>query len=230
MIRAVLFDLDDTLYPEGEFYRSGFAWVAEELERRGIGPATSTREVMESIHFNESRDGVFDKVAARIGFPADWVPELVGLFHKHRPRVSLPEKSKQLLARLRPQYRLGIVTDGHAAVQRRKIESLGVEPLVDAIVVADDLGREHWKPHPLPLLTCCKMLGVDAAESVFVGDNPERDMQCARNAGAVGVRLRSGDGYFNDNDEPASAAAAFEIGDVCELENVLSSFERLPCQ
>jgi putative hydrolase of the HAD superfamily len=219
MIRAVLFDLDDTLYPEAEFYRSGFAVVADELERRGYGPAAATGALLESIHFHQSRERVFDAAAARLGFPAAWVPQLVALFRGHSPRIALPEASARVLARLRPRYRLGIVTDGHAEVQRRKIDALGVAPLVDAIVVADDLGREHWKPDPLPLLTCCRALNVEPSESVFLGDNPHRDMQGARRAGIAGIRLRQG--FFCGQDGEEWDTPWGEIRDLEELETML---------
>jgi putative hydrolase of the HAD superfamily len=220
--RAVLFDMDDTLYPEGEFYRSGFAVVAEELRQRGVGPSSEISRLMEFIHFNESRENVFDKAAVRLGYPLAWVPELVGLFHRHKPRVTLPEESIRALTRLRPQYRLGIVTDGHAAVQRRKIEALGVAPFVDAIVVTDDLGREHWKPDPLPFLTCCKALQVLPQEAVFVGDNPDRDILGALGAGLAAIRIRRPDAYFRDVERPELANESCEINTLSELQAVLA--------
>jgi putative hydrolase of the HAD superfamily len=222
MTHAVLFDLDDTLYPEADFYRSGFAVAAGELERRGFGPAAATRAVLESIHFQQSRQGVFDAAAARLGFPAAWVPQLVDLFHEHSPCIRLPAASARVLARLRPWYRLGIVTDGHAEVQRKKIRALGVAPLVDAIVVADDLGREHWKPDPLPLLTCCRALDADPREAVFVGDNPPRDMLGARRAGMPGIRLRQG--FFRDHDD---AAWEKPWGEICGLEELEALLDRI---
>jgi putative hydrolase of the HAD superfamily len=219
MIRAVLFDLDDTLYPEAEFYRSGFAVAAEELQRRGCGPAAAIRAVLEAIHFQQSRQGVFDAAAARLGFPAAWVPQLIALFHEHSPRIDLPAESARMLARLRPRYRLGIVTDGHAEVQRKKIRALGVASLVDAVVVADDLGREHWKPDPLAFLACCRALNVDPGQSVFVGDNPQRDMLGARRAGIRGIRLRQG--FFRDHDDAAWETPWGEIRGLEELETML---------
>ncbi len=222
MIRAVLFDLDDTLYPEGDFYRGGFAVAAELLVERGVGPANVIRQVFESIHFNEGREGVFDKAAARLRFPRQWIPDLVAVFHSHTPRLRLPQESIEVLTRLRRHYRLGIVTDGHGAVQWRKVEALGVRPLVDAIIVTDDLGREYWKPHPRPLVTCCRMLGVRGSEAVLVGDHPDRDMLAARNGGMVSIRLRWPGGYFYHYDGPADRQADFEIQRLGELEGLLA--------
>jgi putative hydrolase of the HAD superfamily len=221
----VLFDLDDTLYPEREFYLGGFAVVADLLQRRGIGPAQRSRELFAHLHFNEAREGVFDKAAVRLGFPTDWIPELVAAFHNHMPRLRLPEETNQTLRQLRLQYRLGIVTDGHAAVQRRKIEALGLASLVDAIVVADDLGREHWKPHPMPFWRCCESLHTTPGEAVFVGDHPHRDIQGARRAGLTAIRLRSPDSHFHDLSTPEDDSANYEISRLAELGVLLARLE-----
>lgn len=226
MIRTVLFDLDDTLYPEGEYYRSGFAVVAACLEERGVGPAEANRALFEQLHFGEGRERVFDKAAARLEFPAAWIPELVRAFHDHRPRLQLPQESAEVLAQLRGRYRLGIVTDGHAAVQRRKLEALELADRVDAIVITDDLGREYWKPHPLPFWNCCQRLESPPDEAVFVGDHPERDIQGARRAGLRAIRLRRPDSYFASLATSEAYPADREIRQLAELPGLL---EHLPC-
>jgi putative hydrolase of the HAD superfamily len=227
MIQAILFDLDDTLYPEADFCRGGFAAVAEELERRGAGPAAAAQELLESIHFREGRENVLDKASARLGFSAGWVPELVGTFRRHEPDLTLPEETAAALDDLHRRYRLGIVTDGHADVQRRKLAALGLAERVDAIMIADDLGREHWKPHPLPLRVCCRGLGVRPTEAVLVGDYPPRDMAAAARAGMASVRIRTPGGYFSKRDKAGWPRADFDIRKLAELEGVL---RRIPKQ
>ena len=221
MIRAVLFDLDDTLYPEEAFYRGGFAVVAAELERRGIGPADEIGQHMLRLHLGGSRPRVFDLAAERFGFSPSWVSELVSLFHGHEPRLSLYSDVRGVLERLGSRYHLGVVTDGHGGVQRRKIAALGVEPLVDAVVVADDFGRPYWKPHPRPFLACCQAIGVLPDEAVYVGDNPERDVAGARSAGLLSIRMRRPDGFFRNAEEGSSGSAAHEVESLRELEEWL---------
>lgn len=220
MLRAVLFDLDDTLYCEGDFYRSGFAVVSDELQRRGVGRAESVQRLLEQLHFHDDRARVFNDAAERLCFPVEWIPELVVLFHRHTPRITLPAESAAVLKRLRSQYRLGIVTDGHADVQRRKLASLRVAPLVDAVVVTDDLGREHWKPHPLPFHVCCRQLGVQPTEAAYVGDNPQRDMAGAKRAGMPAIRLLSG--YFRNQPGKNGELPCCEIRRLADLESALA--------
>ena len=222
MIRAVLFDLDDTLYCEGDFVRSGFAAVACELESRGAGKRADLTALLEAIHFTEGRERVLDKLAARVGFPEMWVPELVERYRSHRPCIALAPDAAGTLARLRGRYKLGCVTDGWAATQRRKIEVLRLDALLDAIVVADDHGRPHWKPSPLPFLACCRLLDVAPDECVHVGDDPERDVRGARNAGLVSVRIRREQGYFRDL-VPDGDRPDHEIAALADLEPLLDA-------
>src|SRR5262249_40696416 len=124
VIRAVLFDLDDTLYCESDFVRSGFAAVANELTSRGVGRTAELCRLLESLHFTEGRERVLNKLACRLGFPEAWVPQLVECYRAHVPKLTLAPDAAGALARLRGRCKLGCVTDGWAATQRRKIEAL----------------------------------------------------------------------------------------------------------
>ncbi len=222
LIEAVLFDLDDTLYPEIEYCMGGFAAVARHLEPIVQAGAVEIVEVLRSIHVDEAREGVFDRAAKRIGFPEAIIPELVRIYRSHPPRLTLSTETKDLLGELRRQYRIGVVTDGHAAVQRAKIESLGLLELVDSIVVADEMGRSAWKPAPVALLECCRRLGVSPSAAVFVGDNPDRDMVAARAAGMPSIRIRPPFGYFSRLESPEDSSQA-QIAGLMEISGVLEN-------
>ena len=224
MIKGILFDLDDTLYEERQFFRSGFTVVARELEGRGYGKAEDLVAALESVVDRESRNGVFQKLAERTPFPAAWIPELVELFRAHKPAIRLAQDSVNVLPRLRKKFRLGCVTDGRAQIQNAKLEALGARAYLDAVVVTDELGPEYWKPHPRPFWTCCELLGIGPTEALFVGDSPERDMTGARNAGIAAIRIRRTGGY-SERVEPADAAGVprGEVRDLNELERLLET-------
>jgi putative hydrolase of the HAD superfamily len=225
MIRAILFDLDDTLYVEGHFFQSGFSVVASELESRGVGGKREIAGMLAAIHFHEGREKVFQKAAERISFPEEWIPQLVEVFRSHQPRISLAPDACSMLPLLRGKYHLGCVTDGWAEVQRRKVAALGVTEFLDSLVVADDMGREFWKPNPLPIHRCCELLGVSFVEAVLVGDNPERDIKGARNAGMRSIRVRRRDSYFYSVDCVPPDVADFEVSDLADLEHMLAQLD-----
>ena len=224
MIRAILFDLDDTLYEERQFFRSGFLAVGAALQQRGVGATATTAKMLEEFHHRDERERVLQKLAEKLSFPLEWIPELVSVFRSHTPDIRLADDVREVLPRLRARHRLGCVTDGWAPVQRAKMRVLEVEPLLDAVVVADDFGRERWKPHPFPFQRCCELLGALPSESVFVGDNPQRDMLGARNAGLYAVRIRRLGGYFSSRQpSPSDPAADCEVRSLTELERVIAN-------
>jgi putative hydrolase of the HAD superfamily len=198
-VKAIIFDLDDTLYPERDYFISGFSVVANELESRGVADSARIIEALLSLQFAEGREGVFQKASRRLGFPERWIPELVAIVREHTPRITLPRETIDVLRELKGGYLLGCVTDGWTEVQRRKINALGISEYLDAIVIADEDGREFWKPNPHPLRKCCKMLNTSPSETVFVGDNPERDIAAAENAEMRSVLFRRPGGYFESS-------------------------------
>jgi len=227
MLKAIIFDLDDTLYEERDYFRSGFEAVAYELEHRAVGSTKEIVTLLEYFHHEESREGVFQKLASKLGFPSPWIPDLVSIFRSHKPVIALTPDSREILPLLRKTYRIGCVTDGWAAVQRRKIQALDVEAYLDVVIVADEWGREYWKPHPFPLLKCCEQLEVSVETAIFVGDNPSRDMLGAHNANMLSIRIRRMNGYFsNTTVNQPSLSAHFEIHDLHELKSVLETIEK----
>lgn len=225
-LRAILFDLDDTLYEERLFFRSGFRHVATVLWGRGLAPVEDLCQRLEFLHHHLDRATVFQHLAADYRFPTDWIPELVALFRDHPPDIQLAADTLEVLPRLRASYRLGCVTDGWGQVQRRKVAALGVEALLDVIVFTDDHGREFWKPHPRPFLDGCAALGVAPAEAVFVGDNPARDMVGAAAAGLRAVRIRRPGAYFTARQDPPNLPRGQpEITDLRGLAGILAHLE-----
>lgn len=227
MIKAILFDLDDTLYPEIDYVRSGFRVVAEILAGRGFGPPGETMALMEHCHWHVDRDRVFQYAANTLGFPEVWIPELVRAYRRHDPTVHLPAETQHVLRMLCHHFRLGIVTDGHREVQWRKIRALGVHRMVDVIVTSDDFGRRFWKPDPLPFLTACRGLKARPENVVFVGDHPVRDIRGAAQLGMTTVRIYRTNGYFRQRSHVPGYPPDHEIADLTELQTWLIS-ERCP--
>lgn len=222
MVHALLFDLDDTLYEERQFFYSGFRVMAAILEQQGFGPADETVRALDYLHHQEGREGVLQKLSVRLGFAPELIPELVEAFRTHEPDIKLARDAVEVLPRLAGRYRIGCVTDGWARVQRSKLQALGVGMYLHAVVIADDFGRDRWKPDPFPFRRCCELLGVAEADAVFVGDYPDRDMLGAHNAGLRCVRIRRPGAYFASVDASTpELAPLFDVRDLFELETRL---------
>ena len=182
--RAVLFDLDDTLYSLEQFLMSGFCAIAAHVEATWGHSAERALAVLTAA-FATDRGREIDVLAEHFVLPAGAVPQLLDLMRGHVPRLGLSRRTVAVLTAMRADWRIGVVTNGRADIQARKVAALGLAPLVDTIVLAAEHGTGAGKPEAAPFLAACLALGVPPARTVFVGD----DLRCdIAGAGAVGMK------------------------------------------
>jgi putative hydrolase of the HAD superfamily len=174
-IKAIVFDLDDTLYPQIEYKRSGFKIVASWLaDKCGIDPAPILH-ALEAIldQFGASYPYMFDRLVERLNLKSELVPELVGVFIRHDPQIDCFAGVLPMLERLKSTYRLGLLTDGRLSVQMKKIAALGLKYQVDRILCSDSLGLE--KPDRQLYEWFEDAFHIDGQQMMYVGDNPAKD-------------------------------------------------------
>ncbi len=176
--RGVLLDLDDTLYPERDYFESGLAAVAAFL---GRGHAEATARALADLETSVAtygRNGVLDRVPP----PPDlstaeaqgWTRTLLHVYRTHAPTLRLFDDAPALLDTVRARGgRLGLVTDGKSCVQWRKLRALGLEARLDALVVTDDL--DIPKPSPEPFRVAAALLGLPPHACVYIADDPSKD-------------------------------------------------------
>lgn len=186
--RAVLFDMDDTLYPERRFALSGFRAVAREVERRAAVPAPAVFGELRRAFVDGARSEAFQRVCRRFDLDAQIIPELVRVLRTHPARLRLPAAARRVLQQLHVRFRLAIVTNGPAEMQRNKVAALGLASLVDEVIYAVEHGGVG-KPEPEPFLEALSRLGVTSDQAVHVGDDPVRDVAGGRAAGLRTVRV-----------------------------------------
>jgi putative hydrolase of the HAD superfamily len=184
---VIVFDMDDTLYPEADFVRSGHRAVAERVWQDlgvDIEPvlrrrfAAGQRGDLMSAALAELSITVADDYVGRV---------LVPVYREHAPSIRPHVETIAVLTELRRRgHRLALLTDGWAAVQRRKLAALGLECFFDEIVITDELGREAWKPSPLGFRRLLSALEVSGEQAVYVSDNPLKDF-----AGPNGLGMRT---------------------------------------
>lgn len=186
--RALIFDLDDTLYPERRFALSGYAAVAARLAETDGVPARESLRVLVHALAQGHRATAFQRLAETLGIDPARVADWVETYRQHSPRLRLPRSARRMLVGLRQRWSLGLVTNGLREVQQRKVEALGVDHLVDGVVLAGLTGQ-GGKPAAAPFLAVCEALSVSPARAVFVGDDLIRDVLGARRVGMKTIRL-----------------------------------------
>ena len=190
--RAVLFDLDDTLYPLRRFVLSGFRAVAAHVERtRGI-ERHRVFAALTHASTGPSRGRELQALAERFDLPEASVRRWVDVIRDHRPVIRLPRHSALALRRLRVGWRLAIVTNGRPDIQARKVEALGLARAVDAVIFANEYGTGRGKPEAAPFLAALERLDVPADRAVFVGDDETCDLVGASRVGMHTVWYRPG--------------------------------------
>ncbi|MCI1477726.1 MAG: HAD-IA family hydrolase [Clostridium beijerinckii] len=189
MIKALIFDLDDTLYYEKEYVLGSFKEVAYYLGNKYGKNEERLYCRMKEILKASGRGKIFNIICEENNFNED-IKNLIDIYRDSKPKLELYEDSKQVLDWARKQgYKLGIITDGCSKVQWNKIKALNLEKLVDKIIVTDDLGKEFWKPHQKSYINMMKYFCISKAECVYIGDNPNKDFIGAKKLGLKTIRI-----------------------------------------
>lgn len=202
--RAIVFDLDDTLYPERDYVLSGFRAVAAWAEDHLKIPAGLGFVELKNLFDEGVRGDTFNRWLAAHHFPIDdLVAQLVRVYRHHEPVLAPFPGVPELLASLHQHYRLGLLSDGHLAVQQRKLAALGLGFYFDAVVFSDEWGRDAWKPSSRPFEIVLQRLGVAGTQAVYVADNPDKDFFGARQVGMWTVRVRIPQGLYAHVEPPS---------------------------
>ncbi len=211
-VRAVVFDLDDTLYLERTFALSGFAAVGQWLRQRLACPGDPYTR-MAALFDSEHRSRVFDRLLEEWGVrPAGpLVREMVDRFRAHRPQIRLCPDAEGVLTRWTGRFRLGLISDGPLSVQQNKVAALGLTSRLDEIILTDRWGEAFWKPHPRAFEWLEQAWGVCGGQLVYLADNPAKDFLAPRQRGWQTVRVRRDEGIHSLREAEPGTEADHEV-------------------
>lgn len=236
-IKAVIFDLDDTLY--GDFKtcdRLGFAACAAYAEEHcGVTREAFLTAVLESKASLQERlpaePEMHDRVLymqgalERLGVPAIRHAETLhdlywnALYENMQLREGVPELLETLQGM---KIKTLCCTNMLAAVQMRKLCLLGIADRIDYLVTSEEAGRD--KPDRPIFELALQKAGCAPGEALMVGDNFRHDILGAYGAGIPGVWLHvhasaqpiDGISYLEAPDFPCAARMILEK---CKEEN-----------
>jgi putative hydrolase of the HAD superfamily len=219
--RAVVFDVDGTLYSQGPVRRTMMLRLTRAHARRPWAGSRTLRTLAAYRRAQEAlRDDAFDGdvearqlelAAAKLGASTDEVRTLVEQWMETAPLDAVAANARpdlvEVLDELRGRgVRLGVLSDYPA---ERKLMAMGIEDRFDVVVTAQDPRVRSFKPNPRGLLVALAELGVAPADALYVGDRPEVD---AAAASAAGVRCllvgKAGRGATGIDRTPVAAATA----------------------
>jgi putative hydrolase of the HAD superfamily len=189
MIKAVLFDLDETLLDRTATVE---AYLKDQCQRYNLNrlafKAYRDRFIELDEHGYADKHKVFRTLIMEFDLPAS-VEQLVADFRHNawKDCKTFPD-AERVLRQLRTRgYRLGIVTNGSIVSQRAKLLSSGLAELVEEVLISAE--EKVKKPDVEIFVRAAERLSVRVEESVFVGDNPQTDIAGAHAAGMKTVWL-----------------------------------------
>ena len=206
-----VFDLDDTLFPERDYVRSCFRWLAPR-----IGGGAAFDELWRLFERGE-RDPIGVVAGGRGVGPVEKA-SLVAEMRAHSPSISLDEGAAALIGALRRAgRRFSIVTNGRSLTQRKKIAALGVEDAA-SIVISEEFGAAK----PEASLFRAVEGAHPARRHLFAGDNPAIDFEGPNALGWMTVMLVRPDGVSRAPFSPsAPQRAGRSVASLAELSALL---------
>jgi putative hydrolase of the HAD superfamily len=202
-LRSIIFDLDDTLYPEEEFVQSGFRAVALWANKLLSIPLEEGLQVLLNLYHCGVRGDTFNQWLAHYGYrDQSLIRSAIEIYRNHFPDLHLFPEVPELLSAIRKKYLLGIISDGALQTQQNKVDALGLKDIFHVIVLSDEWGREFWKPNTKPFVVALEKLGVNPGDALYVGDNPLKDFLGARRLGIKTVWVRHKNGEYGKQEPP----------------------------
>jgi putative hydrolase of the HAD superfamily len=190
---VLIFDLDDTLYDEMSFVRSGLRAVANFGWTSFGWDAEQSFAFMETHLVKHGRGKIFDEwLQSNSAYSISRVSTCIRIYRHHRPNIALYPTTSQVLRHFLTLYPLYLVTDGHKIVQKNKIEALQIAPLFKRTLITHRFGIRHAKPslHCFDIIRRAEQCSW--SKMVYVGDNPAKDFVNLNQQGTLTIRVRTG--------------------------------------
>jgi putative hydrolase of the HAD superfamily len=221
MIKAVIFDLDNTLVDFMRMKRQAVSAAITAMIDAGLGLTSVEAEARIDAIYKERGiefQNVFDQLLYDVFQKVNYKILSAGVLAYRRAReaalVPYPHVNMTLVALLKRGIRLAVVSDAPGREAWLRLCYLNFHHLFDCVVTFEDTGER--KPSPSPFLRALQELDVKPAESLMVGDWAERDMVGAAQVGITTVFARYGDTFGT-----VESHAKYELNDVSELLDVI---------
>lgn len=228
-VRAVLFDLDDTLWSIGPVLARAeatlFEWMRQHAptvpQQFSIETLRARRQVLMSgnpryrIDLWALRHAVLTEAFNICGEDLCKVDVAMQVFSRARSDVVLYDDVRPSLTRLGQRHLLGTISNGFA-----DLATIGLDHHFQVSIAAHQFGCA--KPDREIFDAACDLLQVAPAEAVYVGDDPTRDIEGAQGAGLRGVWLNRA-GLLPQRGLPPHVKPDAMVSDLLELEQWLAT-------
>jgi putative hydrolase of the HAD superfamily len=212
----LVFDLDDTLYPEQTFVLSGFKTVAKIIS--SICNQSEEKINQELIYEfqTKGRGKVFDNVMSqnRI-FSQALLDRCISEYQNHLPDISLFPGALEIIQEAH-SFQKYIVTDGNPLTQNNKVDALGIRHHFCEVFPTWSYGLEFAKPSIALFQRIIERENSSFENLIYVGDDPHKDFVSLNKVGAITVRVLTG--RFATLSAEIDFDAQITIGDISQFD------------
>ena len=198
MIKAVIFDLDDTLISEYCYVLSGYRKVSDVIAKKYFLEKEEVFEKLISL-FRIDKKEVFNRLLEimNIDYDKEDILGLVKVYREHIPDIVFFDDVIPVVKSLKNMgVKTGIISDGYQITQRNKLLSLDAKKYFDYIILTDEWGKEFWKPSPKAFEEMKKMCNCRYSEMIYVGDNPTKDFYISKIIPINTIRIIRANGIY----------------------------------
>lgn len=187
MIRAIIFDLDNTLIDFFNFKNKCLNAAVDAMISAGLKmKKKKTREIIWKLYkkFGWEYKYIFQEFLKKVSGRIDYriLAHALIAYRKKRQGLLMPYPDvKKTLAKLKKQYKLALISDAPGLKVWIRLASMNIDRMFDVVMTFDDSGKR--KPHKLPFKMAVKKLKVKPGEILMVGDSIRRDMEGAKALG-----------------------------------------------
>lgn len=213
MIKAVLFDLRDTLLEVSQGYQASFEFLYSYLAK--LVPNLDKEILQQDL--KDSRTKVISQHGTNTSIHNWDALFLKDLFKNYQislstqeyaqfledyaksfaQKVTLYPDAREVLNLLKEKnIKTGVVIDGTTQRERMILKLTGLEKLLDTVTISEEVGQNKFSDKPLQ--DALEKIAVDPKNILVVGDRLDKDIIHANKAGCTSIRLVRKQGRYSD--------------------------------
>jgi len=199
--KIIAFDLDDTLYDEIFFVKSGFNAVNNFLRNQ-----FNYNEFYDHAWdlFLKNEEKIFDKVIkeSNIEYSKVIINKMIEIYRNHKPKIHLYEDAEWALNYLYKKFDLILISDGYLDTQKNKFKALNLEKYFKKKYFTDEWGTHNWKPNQFIFQKAQFDFNKDPSMFTYVADNPEKDFVGTNATGWNSIYIKRENGVYSKKKFP----------------------------
>lgn len=203
---VIVFDLDDTLYDEIDFVKSGFKEVSKYL-CNGV-----FYDFMFDDFLKNGSGRVFNNLIQNFNLDIP-IQKLIEIYRFHQPNITIPKESLELLEFCK-EYNTALISDGYYLMQQNKYRVLKLDSYIEFPVFTDFY---HTKKPELKPFELVMNKFKNEKDFIYISDNPKKDFIAPNKLNWKSIRYKNYNGLYKDFESNAT----FEVESRLEIIEVL---------